>query len=111
MIEEPLFDVPGRSTRKALVGQLANVEMDPSVFDLPAEGTQRRRVLDCILRLGLATDQEVQAATGLEGNSERPRRDELRHGGWIRESGHRRDGRMLWEPTVKAYRYWDERLR
>jgi hypothetical protein len=55
----------------------------------PRTGTQRRRVLDAIAHRA-STDEEIQAALRMSGNTERPRRVELVEGGWIRDSGARR---------------------
>lgn len=81
----------------------------------PRTGGQRRRVLDAIAAVardpravGL-TDVEVQRATGLSPNSERPRRVELVAGGWIEDSGETREhhGRehVVWVLTEKAARW------
>ena len=64
----------------------------------PRTGTQRRRVLDwCIMRAEAgATDLELQEALGLDGNTERPRRLELVHAGYLEDSGRRRAGHIVW---------------
>jgi hypothetical protein len=80
----------------------------------PRSGTNRRRVLDAVLAVardprtvGL-TDVEIQRATGLVPNSERPRRVELVDGGWLADSGRTREhyGRehTVWVITDKAAR-------
>lgn len=69
---------------------------------LPTAGQNRRRVLDAIAGSGVhlpgMTDREIAEATGLPENSVRPRRVELVEGGWIEDSGGRRDhgGRTPW---------------
>jgi hypothetical protein len=57
-----------------------------SVYVLPRTGTQRYQILDA-LKLGPATDPELQQLLGLSPNSERPRRLELVEGGFVRDSG------------------------
>jgi hypothetical protein len=62
---------------------------------LPRTGTQRRRVLDAIRAAGPVrpdgsgglTDEEIEDALHIGGNTERPRRKELEHDGLIVESG------------------------
>lgn len=75
---------------------------------LPRSGTQRRKVYDAILDAagrgyGGATDLELTRATGLGGNSVRPRRLELVEAGLVVDTGHRRtaDGtaHIVWGPT------------
>ncbi len=60
---------------------------------LPHTATQRRRVLDAIRDAGRdgLTDEEVEDALHLGGNSARPRRKELEEGGLIVDSGERRE--------------------
>lgn len=43
----------------------------------PRQGTARRKVLDFIAESGGATDEEIQDALRMSGNTERPRRVEL----------------------------------
>jgi hypothetical protein len=75
---------------------------------LPRSGTQRRKVYDAILDAaergyGGATDLELTRATGLGGNSVRPRRLELVEAGLVVDTGHRRtaDGtaHIVWGPA------------
>jgi hypothetical protein len=58
----------------------------------PRSGTQRERVLRWVIDRGDhgATDDEIQDALRLSGNSERPRRLELVERGWLVDSGRRR---------------------
>lgn len=62
----------------------------------PRTGTQRRRVLERIAARP-STDDEIQRALNMNGNTERPRRVELVDGGWVRDSGLRRKGAIVWE--------------
>jgi hypothetical protein len=62
---------------------------------MPKTGTQRARVLtelSDVYRDGAygLTDEEIAHRTGLSPSSVRPRRGELVAGGWIRDSGERR---------------------
>lgn len=52
-------------------------------------GAQQQRVLECLQRAGDAglTDEEIQRALDLSGNSERPRRSKLVELGLVRNSG------------------------
>lgn len=74
----------------------------------PAAATQRRAVLDFLRGRGAegATDEEIQVALGMVGNTQRPRRGELQKAGLIRDSGTTRPTRsgckaVVWisEPT------------
>lgn len=51
----------------------------------PRSGTQRRAILDYIAQHGPSTDEQIQRALDLSGNTERPRRSELVEGGWVQE--------------------------
>jgi hypothetical protein len=65
----------------------------PEVEALPRSGTQRARVLEAIRSAGRRglTDEEIEDALHLGGNTERPRRKELEEAGLILGSGDRRD--------------------
>lgn len=74
----------------------------------PKVGTQRHEVLGLFRNdnwnrsrgSGMIhgfTDSEMAHASGLPLNSVRPRRLELVEGGWVRDSGRRRDGSTVWE--------------
>jgi hypothetical protein len=69
-----------------------------AVTVMPRTGTQRRRILDyCIMRgTDGATDLELQHALNLDGNTQRPRRLELVHAGYLEDSGRRRHGHIVW---------------
>lgn len=56
---------------------------------LPKSGTKRRLVYDYIERCGLrgATDDEIQATLGIEGNTVRPTRGGLVEDGYIIDTG------------------------
>ena len=58
----------------------------------PVAITQAVQVFQFIAQCGVegATDHEIQAALGLTGDSERPRRWSLERAGMIRDSGQRR---------------------
>lgn len=73
---------------------------DSPVSDTPRTATaapsvaasQRARVLNMIASsLAGATDDEIQAALKIPGNTERPRRKELETAGRIRKSGTRKN--------------------
>lgn len=75
----------------------------------PAASAQAARVLVYIAQRGDAgaTDHELQAALGMTGDSERPRRWSLQRAGLIRDSGQRRKspaGRaaIVWVATDAA---------
>lgn len=88
MNEPSLFDLlrpePGKARRDG-----APTSKAAALAVAPRTGTQRRRVLDAIATRP-STDEEIQAALRMSGNTERPRRVELVEGGWIRDSGARR---------------------
>lgn len=56
---------------------------------LPKSGTKRRRVYDYIVGRGLhgATDDEIQNALGIDGNTVRPTRGGLVEDGYIIDTG------------------------
>lgn len=53
----------------------------------PSLNTLRERVYRCILSCGPITDEGISAATGMPGNTERPRRIELLKAGRICQQG------------------------
>ncbi len=57
---------------------------------LPKSGTNRARILDYITKAGGATDEELELALGLSGNTVRPCRVSLVQDGWVVDSGKRR---------------------
>lgn len=64
----------------------------------PKVGTQRATVLNELywtIDPG-ATDQQISERTGIPLNSVRPRRGELVKQGWVRDSGKRRNGSIVW---------------
>lgn len=50
--------------------------------------TDRAAILLLLAHTGPLTDEQIQTATGIEGNTERPRRRELQQAGLVRNSGH-----------------------
>lgn len=70
----------------------------------PWTGGLRRRVFIAIAAAGAAglTNAELAARTGIKLYSAAPRATELRRGGWIRDSGERRDGRKVWIATEEG---------
>ena len=57
---------------------------------LPKSGTHRRRIYDYLQLVSGATDEEVELALGISGNSVRPCRVTLVEEGWVKDSGTRR---------------------
>jgi len=75
----------------------------------PRSGTQRWRVLTLLASTTL-TDEEIQHRLGMNPNTERPRRVELVEGGWVEDSGERRNTAserpsVVWRLTAKG-RAW-----
>lgn len=64
----------------------------------PQAATGRQLVLRAIWKAGKRgmTDKELQVATGLDGNTQRPRRIELVQRGLVRDSGMQRDRCTVW---------------
>ncbi len=62
---------------------------------LPHTGTQRFRVLRSLYYAlpGGLTDEEMVQELEMNPNTQRPRRVELVDGGWVRDSGNRRNTR------------------
>lgn len=90
MTERTLFDDddPGKVPPKlphngTLTSKIAAQSMRSSA------GAQQQRVLECLQQAGDAglTDEELQAALDLSGNSERPRRRKLVELGLVKDSG------------------------
>lgn len=106
---------PSPAPRRDLDGEHAYTPVMPrdttraaAAAVLPRSGTQRRKVYDAILDAaergyGGATDLELTRATGLGGNSVRPRRLELVEAGLVVDTGHRRTAEgtahIVWGPT------------
>lgn len=78
-----------------------------SIYVLPKTGTQREKVLDYLTRHGPLSDVELQYMLRMDGNSERPRREELVEGGFVRDSGKVRlingTEHKLWEVDPAVY--------
>lgn len=85
-LSDPEAPAPGRLHRGA-----GETERAAALAAMPKTGTQRRRVLEAFVFApsGL-TDHELAGRTGLYLYSAAPRRTELVHGGWLRDSGRRR---------------------
>lgn len=71
----------------------------------------RARVFKYIQGMGAqgATDQEIQFALDMAGNTERPRRGELVMAGWVRDSGNARKTQagksaVVWEAVLDSER-------
>ena len=89
-MQPTLFDVPpsapfsgaSRETRETskAAGQAVELKAD----------SLRAMVFVTIRRFGGLTDAEIQRETGLDGNTERPRRRELEQAGLIKPSGTRK---------------------
>jgi predicted ArsR family transcriptional regulator len=77
---------------------------------MPRTGSTRRAILNQLIELGPrfgATDQELQHALGISGDTVRPRRVELVEDGWVTDSGRRRPtpsghDAIVWVPTEAA---------
>lgn len=92
-----LFDDLDTRPDPALPGTLvrrgaADTSRAAALRAYPRSGTQRERVLMLLKNLldGL-TDDELSAALDLSPNTVRPRRVELVAGGWVKDSGRRRN--------------------
>jgi transcription initiation factor IIE alpha subunit len=72
---------------------------------LPRSGTKRRRVYDYIVNRGLhgATDDEIQDALGIDGNTVRPTRGGLVEDGHIIDTGttrkNKHHNKIMGQPT------------
>lgn len=86
MVQQTLFDNPTHArapfARGSATSEAAAVAIQPQMNPLQAA------VLDAIRARGEygATDQEIEEATGLSGNTVRPRRGELKAAGRIQEA-------------------------
>lgn len=97
----------------ATVAGTTTTSRQAAVKVFPRTGTQRRRILN-YLEAGWdgatttgATDEELQRALRMSGNSVRPRRGELVAGGWVKDSGRTRateagDDAIVWVVTDAA---------
>lgn len=98
-----LFDAPTAHANAGITRAAAGVAIRPTA------GRQRMLVLRHLQSVGAsgATDQQIQSATGLTGNSQRPRRQELQTLELIEDSGDVRPtvaGRaaVVWVATAKG---------
>jgi predicted ArsR family transcriptional regulator len=73
---ETLPHVPGSTTSAAAAAAAA-----------PNAGTVRARIFAWLVAHGPATDQQIQAALGLDPSTERPRRGELERDGYVFSTG------------------------
>jgi len=76
----------------------------------PIASELERRVYQYLASCGIlgATDEQIQEALGMDGNSERPRRKSLEQKGYVRDSGLKRptrSGRLatVWVVTEKPF--------
>lgn len=89
----PLSD-PGRNE----IGHFAKAtepetQRDAAIYLYPESGTQRLKVLDAIERAGGLADEQGEDVTGMLHQSYTARRRELVTGGWVVDSGRRRENR------------------
>lgn len=124
LLHVPIFDAPASSYVDRVQVDVVEAPTEPGVqigsrtsgtsrsaalLAKPSSGSARGRVLAAVLTendgRGM-TDPEIVQHTGLDPNSERPRRVELVHGGWLEHSGrtrmHKRREHAVWQPTAKA---------
>lgn len=55
----------------------------------PLSASDRRRVLEVLVRFGGQTDEQLQRYLGMPANTQRPRRLECVQAGWVVDSGQR----------------------
>lgn len=108
LFDKPLSD-PGAVDVGAHHRQAKATELSAAYRVMPRTGTQRMIVLLTIAAAGEygATDQEIADQSGLYLYSAAPRRNELLRGGWVEDSGFRRDtGRggnaIAWRLTTRG---------
>lgn len=108
----PTRHVPSRPDEN-VVGVMPSQPMDTSEAAawavLPRTGTQRMTILEWLVARGDqgGTDEETRLALGMRYSSVTTRRDELRKGGWVKDSGARRattsgESAAVWVVTEKA---------
>lgn len=94
LMQRLLFDQPPRKPKAEPSPPHSGSETSKAAAELirPNAETLRARVLEYIEAQGQfgATDSEIQSALVMEGNTERPRRQELQTQGLIRDSGQTR---------------------
>lgn len=100
--QNPAIDAPGKFHKNA-----PDTERAAAFAVRPKTGTQRMKVLNAIIGSDGLTDPEVAELTGLYLYSAAPRRNELALGGWVEDSGARRETdngglAIVWIATAKA---------
>lgn len=84
---------PDENTIGAFHSEPQDTEADAAFRIYPTSGTKRRIVLDAIAEAGDhgLTDVEVAERTKMHFQTSQPRRHELMRGGWVEDSGQRRE--------------------
>lgn len=105
----PALSDPDRNAKGQHHRKPQDTERKAAYDVLPRSGTQRRLVLAAIAAAGAdgLTDGEVADQTGLYLYSAAPRRYELMQGGWVMDTGKRRDSAnggtsIVWALTTRG---------
>lgn len=111
--EEPLsdLDAPGAKAH----ANAGDTERAAQWAKMPTSGTQRRKVLQLIWQRP-RTDEEISVVGRISPSSVRPRRVELIEGGWVEDSGLRRDSTYghamtVWAVTEAGSRAYADEMR
>lgn len=111
LFDPPILSEPGVALDGARHARAGDTERAAALAVMPRSGTQRRKVLEVIAGSTGLTDFDVQAALRMNPSTERPRRVELVEGGWLKDSGRRRNSpygqpAIVWELTETGRARW-----
>jgi hypothetical protein len=88
---------------KVVIARKANINsIEAALKALPKSGTKRRKIYEYLERQGAngATDEEIETALQISGNTVRPTRGGLVEDGFVRDAGFNRPTRSGNDATV-----------
>jgi transcription initiation factor IIE alpha subunit len=88
---------------KVVIARKANINsIEAALKALPKSGTKRRKIYEYLERQGVigATDEEIETALQISGNTVRPTRGGLVEDGFVKDAGFNRPTRSGNDATV-----------